>query len=153
MNSKGLTGPATFVLTDADYSTGETFPIVINPNGDSSPTNTITIRPANGQTVAINGSSATGIIRINGADYVVIEGNNGGMMATDEGDVPTRDLTITNSNTGGVCVWITSFSGSDGANNSTVQNCNLSGGPGVVAIAGVLGRQRSYPRERRRVRE
>ncbi len=138
LNTKGLTGPATFVLTDADYSTGETFPIVINPNGDSSPTNTITIKPANAQTVAINGTSATGIIRINGADYVTIEGNNGGMMATDEGDLPTRDLTITNSNAAGVCVWITSFSGSDGANNSTVQNCNLSGSPGVAALAGVL---------------
>ena len=138
LNTKGLTGPATFVLTDADYSTGETFPIVINPNGDSSPTNTITIKPANAQTVAINGTSATGIIRINGADYVTIEGNNGGMMATDEGDLPTRDLTITNSSTAGVCVWITSFSVSDGANNSTVQDCNLSGGPGVVALAGVL---------------
>ena len=134
LNTKGLTGPATFVLTDADYSTSETFPIVINPNGDSSPTNTITIKPANAQTVAINGTSATGIIRINGADYVTIEGNNGGMMATDEGDLPTRDLTITNSSTAGVCVWITSFSFSDGANNSTVQDCNLSGGPGVVAL-------------------
>ena len=138
LNTKGLTGPATFVLTDADYSTGETFPIVINPNGDSSPTNTITIKPANAQTVAINGNSATGIIRINGADYVIIEGNNGGMMATDEGDLPTRDLTITNSNAAGVCVWITSFSFSDGANNSTVQDCNLSGSPGVQPLAGVL---------------
>src|SRR5205085_11186405 len=47
LNNKFLTGPVVVTLLDSSYSTtaiGETFPIVINANGGSNATNTITIK-------------------------------------------------------------------------------------------------------------
>ena len=48
LNSRVMTGPVTFLLTDNTYA-GETFPIQINPNGGNSATNTLTIKPAGGR--------------------------------------------------------------------------------------------------------
>ena len=48
LNSRVMTGPVTFLLTDSTYA-GETYPIVINPNGGNSAANTLTIKPASGR--------------------------------------------------------------------------------------------------------
>jgi hypothetical protein len=45
LNSSVLSGALTLNLTDATYGT-ETYPIIINSNGGSSATNTVTIKPA-----------------------------------------------------------------------------------------------------------
>ena len=75
LNAKELNGPLTLTLTDATYPS-ETFPIVINANTGSSATNTVTINVATGVSPTISGSSAVAIIKINGANYVTIDGSN-----------------------------------------------------------------------------
>ena len=90
LNSRVMTGPVTFLLTDNTYA-GETFPIQINPNGGNSATNTLTIKPASGVSPVISGISTTGLVVLNGIDYVTIDGSNSGGGS--------RDTTLTNNGT------------------------------------------------------
>jgi uncharacterized OsmC-like protein len=130
-----ITGPVIFSLTDASYTTSETFPITINSNSYASSSNTLTIKPASNNTTTISGSSASSIIKLNGADYVTIDGSNSG--GTD------KNLTISNTyitaSTGSV-IWVASKGASDGATNNTIKNCNISGtGPTTAkTYAGIL---------------
>jgi trimeric autotransporter adhesin len=120
LNAAVLTGPATFVLCDSAYA-GETFPITINANAGSSATNTATFKPAAGLQVAVSGSSATALIVLNGADNMVLDGSNSGGT--------TRDLTITNTNTGtsSAVIWGQTTAGLDAATSNTVKNLNVVG--------------------------
>ncbi|MCF6130412.1 PKD domain-containing protein [Flavobacterium sp. AS60] len=121
-NNSCLTGAVVFTLTDAAYGS-ETFPITINANATANATNTLTIKPISGVTPTISGSLASGaLIKLNGADYVTIDGSNinGG---TD------RSLTITNSaTTAPSVIWLASQGTGAGAINNTIKNCNLSTG-------------------------
>ncbi|MBP9848351.1 MAG: fibronectin type III domain-containing protein, partial [Flavobacterium sp.] len=119
-----------FTLTDATYSTAETFPIVINQNANTS-AYTLTIRPASGVSPIISGSSTAAIIKVNGADNVIIDGSNNGST--------TRDLSILNTSTSGSSVvWIASTGGAtSGANNITVKNTKVKGGSGTTS--GIYG--------------
>lgn len=88
--------------------------------------------PNGGVPRTISGTSVGGgLIKLNGPDGVTIDGSIGG-GGTD------RSLTITNGNANATVIWIASASASDGANNITVKNCNISGNPGVIAVAGIL---------------
>jgi hypothetical protein len=131
-NFKCLTGAVTFSLIDATYPS-ETFPITINQNADASAINTLTIKPAVGVVSTISGSNATAIIKLNGADYITIDGSNNGST--------TRDLTISNTNTGttsGV-VWNGSGSASNGAINNTFKNLNIVGqAPTAATFVGIF---------------
>ncbi|MBL8002702.1 MAG: hypothetical protein JNL05_12150, partial [Flavobacteriales bacterium] len=115
-NSTSLCGPVVFSLLDATYP-GETFPITFNANTGSSSTNTLTIRPATGVTTTITGGLASGaLIKLNGADWVTIDGSNSG--GTD------RSLTINNTaTTAAAGIWISSLGNGAGATNNTVKNC------------------------------
>jgi len=124
-NNSCLTGPVVFSLTDASYTTvsGETFPITIGANSFASSTNTLTIRPATGVAAAISGTSgasASALIRLNGADYVIIDGLNTGGSS----------LSIENtSTTGGTAVvWISSAGAGLGATNNQIKNTSLRAG-------------------------
>lgn len=114
LNAKEITGPVTFLLTDADYSTSETFPIGITANGGSSATNTVTIKPASGVTATISGSNTTTLLNFNDADYIVVDGSNTAMKGSD------KSLTISNTSTGGTAIRFIS-----GASNNTVKNTIL----------------------------
>ncbi len=134
LNGAVLSGPVTFLLTDASYRGGEAVeaaPVTINANSGSSSTNTVTFKPASGQTVSISGTSANALITLNGADWVIIDGSNtvGGT---------TRDMTIANTNTGigSAVIWMQS-NGADGATNNVVKNVNLVG-TSVTATPGTL---------------
>jgi len=111
-----------FELTDAIYSSSETFPIVFNANPFAGPGNTLTIRPANGVTVTISGISSTSVIKFNGAKYVTLDGSNSG--GTD------RNLFITNTYNSGspVAVWVGSTGTGAGSGYITIKNCTLSTG-------------------------
>lgn len=127
-NTSCLNGPVVFSLTDASYSTGETFPIAINANGDANATNTLTIKPASGVTATITGAVASGaLVKLNGADYVVIDGSNSGGL--------DKSLTITNTATSAsiAAVWMSSLGPGAGATNNTLKNCNLSTGTVTTA--------------------
>jgi hypothetical protein len=123
INSKALCGPLTLSLLDATYSTSETFPIVINELPGASATNTLTIKPAIGITPTISGAVASSaLIKLNGADYIIIDGSNtvGGT---------TKNLTITNTaTTAPSAIWLASLGTSTGCNSNTIKNCNLSTG-------------------------
>jgi len=132
LNNKELTDAVTFLL-NADYSSaGETFPLTINVNGGSSASNTVTIKPNTSVTATISGSSASAIFKINGADYVTIDGSNSG--GTD------KSLTISNTNTvaSTAAIWNSSLGTGAGATYNTFKNCNLSTGSTAVITYGVI---------------
>lgn len=116
-----LGGAVTFSLIDATYPS-ETFPIVIPPVAGASATNTVTFRPAAGVSPTISGSSSNAIFRLNGADFVTIDGSNAGGSS--------RDMTIVNSNnaTSTAVIWLSSLGVGQGAANNTLKNLNLAAG-------------------------
>ncbi|MBK9720932.1 MAG: T9SS type A sorting domain-containing protein [Saprospiraceae bacterium] len=125
-NNRCLSGPVTFLLIDNSYPS-ETFPISINAITGQSSINTTTIKPAVGKTPVITGSSTTCIIRLNGADYIIIDGSNAGGS--------DRSLTFSNTsiaaNTAVVCIQ--SLGLALGATNDKVKNCNIIGGSSTVS--------------------
>ena len=117
--NKCLGGPVVFELTAPSYGTSETFPIQVNANADAGPSKTLTIRPAAGVTTTIF-SSSSAIIKLNGADYITIDGSNNNST--------TRNLTIQNMKDDGgpgACagVWIGSLGAGAGATHNTIKNC------------------------------
>ena len=121
--SRAMTGPVSFVLRDATYSTGETFPLVLNANSSASATNTLTIKPGTSVSPTISGSVVTGaVLKLNGADYVTIDGSNAGTTS--------QNLTITNTSatgSGNAVLWLAAASATDGATNNVVKNTSITG--------------------------
>ncbi len=122
LNNNELNGALVFQLIDADYSTSETFPLIINSNPGSSVVNTVTIKPADGVVSAITGSVASdAVIKINGASYIIIDGSN-------TVDGTTRDLTIKNLSTTAPKVILFGSLGTNPISNITLENCNIVNG-------------------------
>jgi hypothetical protein len=132
-NSLCIGGPVVFSLIDNTYPS-ETFPIVINSNIYQSATNTLTIKPAATKTPTITGNNALGIIKLNGADYITIDGSNtvGGT---------TRNLTLintsTNTSTSNI-IWIASVNASNGASNNNIKNCIITGNAPTTTFTSVI---------------
>ncbi len=128
-NGSCLTGPVTFILTDASYPS-ETFPITITSNAYTSAVNTLTIQPNIGVAVSISGTSTSAIIKINGGDYITIDGLNTGGSS----------LTLTNNDAGatGTVTWVGSASATDAATNNAIKNCMLIGNASTTTFAGVF---------------
>ncbi len=139
-NNGCLTSAVTFTLTDAMYDGAtETFPIIINANSFASAANTLTIKPAAGNVATITGSSATSVIRFDGADYVRIDGSNGtGTNSVCPAVTATRDLTIANTNTGttSAVVWLQT-NGTNAATNNTVMNTIITGNSNTTTLIGI----------------
>ena len=97
-------------------SAGETFPLVVNAFAGADEFNTFRIKPAFGVTSSITGSSSTAIIKLNGADYVTIDGSNDGSQ--------NQSLTITNTSTAAntAVIWIGGNTG-NGALYNSIRNC------------------------------
>ncbi|MBS1782390.1 MAG: hypothetical protein JSS78_04940, partial [Bacteroidetes bacterium] len=131
LNNLGISCPVTFILTDNNYTSGETFPININPTGVSS-TNTVIIKPATGVNALVSGSVANGALIKIASSYITLDGSNNGGTS--------RNMSIINTNTSSPTgIWISS-SGS-GTMRNTVKNCNVSTGSNAsgsmgIAIAG-----------------
>lgn len=122
-NTQCIGGSVTFSLVDNAYNTGETFPINILSNNYTNSTNTLTIKPAAGINPTITGTSSIAIFRLNGADYVTIDGSN-----TTGGT--TRNLTIVNNSTNSTTstiIWLYSNNSTNGATNNKIINCALKG--------------------------
>jgi hypothetical protein len=113
-NTSCLGGPVVFSLISATYTTGETFPLVIQANSFASVTNTLTIKPAVGVSPSV--TTDTSVFILNGATYISIDGSNtsGGV---------TRNLTLSNTRTSGgsTVVFI------NGASNNTLRNTIVKG--------------------------
>lgn len=123
-NTKCLSGPVVFELSTEYYntSTGEVFPISINQNPGAGPVNTLTIKPASGKQVYMVAANSTALIKLNGADYVTIDGDNG----VD----PGQNFLIYNTSTsaGHAGVWISSLGVGQGASNNIIRNCHINTG-------------------------
>jgi hypothetical protein len=122
LNSRGVSGAVIFALQSDYSSSGETFPLSIDQITGASGTNTITIKPAATVTASISGASTSSIIKLNGADYVTIDGSNSG--GTD------KSLTIENTSTASAttAIWVSSLGSGLGATNNTIKNCNVKAG-------------------------
>ncbi len=132
-NTACIGGPVVFSLIDNTYPS-ETFPIVINSNAAASAVNTLTIKPALTKLPVITGNSAAGIIKLNGADWVTIDGSNtvGGI---------TKNLTLINTSTNtstSSIVWLASVAAGNGATNNTVKNCNFTGNSPTTTFTSLL---------------
>lgn len=132
-NALCIGGPVIFSLIDNTYPS-ETFPIVINSNGIASSVNTLTIKPAVTKLPVITGNNADAIIKLNGADWVTIDGSNtvGGT---------TKNLTLINTNSGSLTstiVWLASAAVGNGATNNTIKNCNFTGNSPTTTFTSLL---------------
>lgn len=134
LNLRGVLGPVRFLLTDASYSTGETYPITVNIFNENLPTvtNTVTFKPNTGVSSVITCGTAQNVFGIYD-DYIIFDGSNtaGGT---------TRDLTIVNTYTGAsfnlvIVLWNT---GGKGASNITVKNCIIEGTPTTTSSYGLF---------------
>ncbi len=98
---------------------------------------TLTIEPNDANVYTLTGSYAGGLIRLNGADRVTIDGRFGGSG---------NYLTFNNTSTSGSAVFqIISLGTGLGANNNTIRNCNILTGSisattyGIFAGSATLG--------------
>jgi hypothetical protein len=132
LNGLGVSGPVQFLLVDASYPS-ETFPLTINQVSGASASNTVTIRPQNGVTTTVSGSSPSSIFKLNGADHIILDGSNSGGSS--------RDMTLVNTNptVATAVVWMASIaSPRDSATNNVVMNCNISGNAPSTTLIGVV---------------
>lgn len=133
INSKEMTCPVTFLLTDNAY-TSETYPIVIKQIAGASAVNTLTIKPAAGVTPVFSSAylgvtpNFYSLITLNGAQNIIIDGSNSG--GTD------RSLTFQNNATGGFAAAIGLYNnGMTGASNIVIKNCVIQAHPDLSANA------------------
>lgn len=133
LNSLGATGNVTINIT-SDL-TGENGTVALNELAGGF---TVTIKPS-GASRSITGSSTVGIIRLNGADNVTIDGSTGMMIAeTVGGNAALRELTVTNTNTAATAgAVIAVHSGVNGAQNNTIRNVNVRGQDPTQTLVGI----------------
>lgn len=136
LNNRGVSGPVTFLLIDANYA-GETYPIQFNNNiGGISAVNNVTLKPQTSITATIPGNiNANATIRIL-SNYVTIDGSNSG--GTD------RSLTIQNNSVTTPSVVLIGSTGTTPITIVTLKNCIITNGVNtssavVVSDAGTLG--------------
>ena len=119
-NSSCIAGNVVFTLINATYSSGETFPLIINKNTDAGPNTTLTIRPAAGANVLISGATNYGpLIRVNG-NYITIDGSNNYSMS--------RNLSITNTSIVEPRVVLFGSISTNAVSNCAIKNCVLTNG-------------------------
>lgn len=129
-NNACLSGGVTFSLISTTYPS-ETFPIQLNLNPFASAANTLTISPASGTAVAINGPATPGsIFKFVNARNITIDGvNTGGASLT-----LTSTYTSTYAN-----IWLASTSGTGpGCKKIAIKNTNIVGGYNYTSSYGIL---------------
>lgn len=130
-NNSCLAGPVTFMLTDALYSTAETFPITFSNNIYASNSFSLLIRPATGVSPVISGTGVPSVLGFIGADFIKVDGSNNGSTS--------RDLTVENitSTLSTVC-YVGNSSVTDAASNITINNCVITGSTGPTTTGGII---------------
>jgi hypothetical protein len=123
LNSLGVSAAVNFLLTEASYSAGETFPLTINVVSENRPDagKPVTIKPGASKTVSISGAVNNGaIFQIINTNNVVIDGSNSGGS--------DRSLTIANTSTTVPEVISIGSSGNTPVHSVGAKNCNLNNG-------------------------
>lgn len=104
-------------ILSAYTGANEVLPITLGQRTGSSSTNTITIRPDAGNTgEVISGSNSAGIVVIDNADFIIIDGRPGGTGTTE-------DLEIRNNATSGTSANTVEMT--NGSTNNVVRYCKL----------------------------
>lgn len=126
-----ISQPTTLLLNTNYNSAVEVFPITIPNIPGSNIDNTITIKPDAGVTKTISGSNANAIIKLNGADNIIIDGSN--IVGGD-----TKNLSIVNTNSAANSnVWFASTA-IDGSTNNILKNTIVTGGNATTNGANVI---------------
>jgi hypothetical protein len=128
INENVLTGNVIIEITSNLTETGA---VALNQWVEEGAGNyTLTIRPADASTKVIEGSFGGGLIRLNGADRVTIDGRHGGSG---------RFLTFTNSNTvaSSAVIQLISTGTSAGCSDVTIRNTNINGGTAAALSYGI----------------
>ena len=117
LNLRGVSGAVNFLLNDVSYTTGETYPIVVNVSNVNLPTavNKVTIKPNTGVTALVQGVSASAQIFKILTSYVNIDGSNAG--GTD------RSLTIQNTSATTPQVVVFGSTGVTPITGASLKNC------------------------------
>ncbi len=137
LNNGGLSG--NLVLNITSDLAGETGAVALNQWLEQGAGGyTLTLKPR-GAPRTITGSAPLGLITLNGADRVTIEGSIAGGTAGPlvGGDPLLRELTINNTNVATSSAVISIVSGTSGAVNDTVRNVNIVGQDPVTTLAGI----------------
>ncbi len=136
INAAGLTGDLTATIMDGTVSEDGATALNAISYGCAGPY-TFTINTAVPTT--LSGSRSDALIRLNACDYVVINGSVASVTNTVcPYNVSSRDMTITNTNSGtsSAVIWLKSNS-TDGATNNTIENCILQGNSNTTTLFGV----------------
>ncbi|UUW09933.1 T9SS sorting signal type C domain-containing protein [Flavobacterium plurextorum] len=115
ITKKGLSKPVTFQLEENQLLST---PLVIKSLSGSSATNTLTIKPKEGANIRISGNfSKNGVIVLDGADNIIIDGNNG---HTDNSLKIYNTFDINDSYNARMGIWLY-----NGADNNKIQNLTI----------------------------
>ncbi|MBL7915476.1 MAG: hypothetical protein JNL49_10570, partial [Bacteroidia bacterium] len=129
INNNALAGNTVATILDASITEPGT--VALNQINYGCSIYTLTISPL--ATTTLTGSVAAGsIIKLNGADYVTIDGSNSG--GTD------RSLTIRNTTTttsGNAVVWLASPASGNGSTNNVIKNCIIEGNSSTTSFTGI----------------
>jgi hypothetical protein len=133
LNTAGISSNITINIT-SDLS-AETGTVALNQLAEAGAGGYIvTIKPSGGaRTISGTSTADSGLIILNGADRIVIDGSVSG--GTD------RSLTLINNQANqGTVVWMKSASVSNGTKSNTVKNCVISGASdaNTMSFAGIL---------------
>lgn len=132
VNNLGVS--ANVVANIIDATVTETGTVALNSvayTGCTAGPFTVTIKPNTSS--IITGSVGTGsIIKLNGADNIIIDGSNSG--GTDR-NLTIRNTTATSS--GNAVVWIASPALGNGSNNNVVKNCIIEGNSQSTTFMGI----------------
>lgn len=137
INNGVVTGNVSIDIT-SDL-TGENGGVALNQTNEQGVGGyTITIKPSGGPR-SITGASNAGIIRLNDADRVTIDGSTTGGTATGVGGTPAlRELTVQNTSTTATAGTVIIIGSSvNGAQNNTVRNVNVSGQDPTQTLIGI----------------
>ena len=137
INQGALNGNVTINITGD--MTGELGTVALNQSAeDGIGGYTVLIKPSGGPRT-ITGSNAGALIKLNGADRVRIDGSTAASFVDDlaGGNPALRELTIQNTNVGTSAVVISIQTGTNGAQNDTIQNVNVLGQDPTTTLIGI----------------
>lgn len=141
-NNSCLNGHVVFNIVKTTYlSTDDVFPITINYNPQASASRTLTIKPNTTVNFLVNTTEA--MFRLNGAEYVILDGSRNGTN--------TRDITFDAQNNQGLeaMIWLTSTA-TKGARFNTIKNLKLYGNGRTGTFANIVssgGNSKTDPAE------